>query len=211
MNYNKLLIAASTIAILATLGCKDSDDSYLDIQCRTNSDFSPDTTTRLLRFAFVETDKYLDFDTLNRLSDTFRLRVEYYKQYQVNFFEFKRFNHQTTFNKYVFDISKDREGRILFNKQLESKNNFCTTFNPATKGKDFINQLKVHKILELTDCYDIQGYPSEDESRQVYIEYSNRCRYKFLHFNNPEFYRDKFVEAKNIAGFMDYLKAEFDF
>ncbi len=211
MIYKILLIVNCCIFVFGSCYHSIKDREYLNVFCDKQQSFSIDSTTKKMNFATIENDKYLGFDTLNAQSDTFRLRVEYYKKYQVLFFEFAICNSFISFKKYTFAISQDREGRILFDRQRENNENYSVKFDPQKKGKDFIQVLKENKILEIPDCSDIRGYPIDEESKEVFIEYSNKCRYKIIHYNNPHLYSDKFEEANNVANFMNYLKKEFEY
>jgi len=215
-NFDQMICRSilGVIFFIGTVSCDNYDSAYLNVQCNNTQGFSMDSITKKMAYATVENDKYLTLTTLNVPSDTFCLRIEYYKNLKVNIFEYKNYKSFIQYKKYVFNISNDREGKILFDKYKESKEEFSITFNPSIKGKDFLYNLQKNKILELPDCLEIKSYPFDVDYipiRPVYFEYLNKCRYKIFHYNDPYSFSNKFIEAGYVTGFMDYLKSEFNF
>jgi len=191
---------------------KENNFEYLNIVCSQNAAFSIDSITIKQSFSTIENDNYLTIRPINKSSDTFSLTIESYPKNQLKIFEFTNHNHKSSFKIYTFPLVPKKIGNILFDKTKDDLKNYTRSFESNKKVKAFVSVLERNHILELPDCSKIQNYPIDETlSSPVWIEYSNKCIYKMIMYNDPFTLNKIFKEAKAISNLLEYLKSEFDY
>ncbi len=66
-------------------------------------------------------------------------------------------------------------------------------------------------LLNLSSSFNIKNYPDAPYEDSYYVEFSNRCKYNIFSFGDAFENSSKFIEAKQITGFLTYLNKEFNF
>lgn len=209
MNINGRSIknAATLLTCLIIMSCKQ--EHYLESICRNGKSFVKDTATGSASNVANLTSEYFKLKTLSKQSDTFYLRIDYETDSTSKIFDFSYYNAIATFKVYTFNIDSV-DGRILFDRNKNIPDQFLKFYHPTFSPEDFIKTLKGNEILELPDQNTLESYPVT-YSKNYTIEFSNKCAYRIFSYSDPYLNRNKFLQAKKLTDFLDYLRINFEF
>lgn len=197
--------------VSACINNEEETNKYIDNLCNSQLGFKVDTPTLgFLSYAIISNNEYLAIRPINFSSDTFVLRIESASKGKLNIFEYSYDKHKSFFKIYRFPMN-EKSGKILFDREKDSKEKYVTVYDSKIKGAEFLALLEKNEILELPSCEKIPGYPTEIINTSVTIYYSSKCKYKMILYNNPYAFSGKFKEAKSLVNFLGYLKQEFDY
>jgi hypothetical protein len=204
------IIKAIIAIIIILYSCNNSQSNYLNNLCANNPTFHVDSSRQSLSYPINENNKYLSLKEITYPSDTFIFRVYYNTDKTTKIFEYSYFISIESYKTYEFPFDL-KSGKILYDKTKDTLTSFEKVFQSPANGKGLIPQLEKNNILELRDCSDIPGYPKVEYSKSFVIEYSNKCRYGIVSYNDPFKFAKNFQEAASVANLLSYLKIRFKF
>lgn len=205
----KILTVLGITLIIISCNSNDVQNNYFSRICSDSLGFKIDTTRKSSTYYTIGTNDYLALKRISIPSDTFFFRIEVTRDTVLKIFEYSFYKSKETYKIYSFPLG--HRNIILFDKQKDDLKNFTKYYSPSTKSQSFIAQVEANHILELQESYDIQGYPKDEYSKTFLIEYSNKCKYNILVFDNPYQNSRNFKQAKYLVNFLEYLKKEFNF
>ncbi len=202
----------SLIIFLFFTSCKENTQfAYLENICNDTLHSKGDSIKKTTTYAIKANNDYLSLSDINNNSDTFFLRIEYSQDTVVRVFEFSYYRTKTTYKIYNFPLDHFGRGKIMFDNKKDKLMDFTTTFNSKRIDKVFMIELEKSNLINLSWSVDIKGYPDNDYRNYYQVQFSNKCKYNFYTFGGAFENSSKFMEAKQFAGFLTYLKKEFDF
>ncbi len=200
------------ISILFFCSCKeDNQFLYFDKICNANLLNKSDSFRKKASHPIKANNEYLSLKDIDTKSDTFFFRIEYTPDSVVRIFEFTCYKSRTTYKMYNFPIEYSGYGKIKFDNKKDKLIDFTREFNSKDKDKKFIEEFKKSNLINLSSSANIKGYPDNDYRDYYEVQFSTNCDYNFYTFGGAFENSSKFIEAKRFAGFLTYLKKEFDF
>jgi hypothetical protein len=192
--------------------CKNNYNyTFLDNICNYNIHLKEDSIKKTTTYARKASNNYLSLSDINNNSDTFFLRIEYSPDTVERIFEFAYCKSQSEYKVYNFLYEQPYNMKMKFDNKKDKLNDFVKIYKSKTIDEKFMSELEKSSLLNLSWSADISGY-NNDTSGHIYeIQYSNKCVYKYYFFDSPFENSNKFIEAKQFADFLTYLKKEFNF
>lgn len=200
------------LIILINFSCSIENSNYLKTLCanNTSSNFIIDTPKGFYYFRTMINEDFLTLKRINKSSDTFRLRIQYYRNSETRIFDFSWFKKNLNFRIVHVPIDTITH-EILFDKQKENLRNNWKDFDVNKFGREFLREMQQNNILDLPDCQNIKNYPLEVSYNSVIVQYSCKCKYRMMYYNNASKESERFKEAKLLINFLNYLKKEFNY
>jgi hypothetical protein len=79
---------------------------------------------------------------------------------------------------------------------------------PKSGWAAFSRQLLNLKVLTLPNQFDIPNYGGGNDGRTYNVEVATKNQYRFYGYWEPQEYRDKFWQAKNMADILSLFEQE---
>jgi hypothetical protein len=112
-------------------------------------------------------------------------------------------NKDTSWTATIYDLQVDWDGRTetILSKQVKQ-------VTPKSGWAAFSRQLLNLKVLTLPNQFDIPNYGGGNDGRTYNVEVATKNQYRFYGYWEPQEYRDKFWQAKNMADILSLFEQE---
>jgi hypothetical protein len=183
---------------------------FYDNLCIGNEKVNVDTVSRTMTLYTLLNSRYLNLHPLSVPTDTFFVRIEYSIRDSLKIFQYSLFNNEEKFKIYKFPVL-ERSGIILFDKNKDNIDKFTTSYSSRLYGKGFFNEFMKSKIFEMPNLQHDKSYLISAIPKSHLFEFSCKCKYGLVQYDDLKNNVDKVSGVKNILDFLEYLNKEFGF
>jgi hypothetical protein len=204
----KNVVILSTI-ILVFLGCKDnhnSQDSLYQFKHPTDTTFKKEIPTTGYSY---KSDKYkekqLGLENLESGFETLQIRlwVDYALYKGKELYIIKNRNGKWTAEVYKMMTGRSVEGEdSIISKEIKN-------VTPKSGWDSLLTNLLNLKIATLPNMNNILGLVDMiDDGVDFNIEIASKYQYRFYGYHSPEYFQDKFWQAKNMTQIVKLIREE---